>query len=80
MVEENSRHGRRSLGKRLLRLAGLAAVCALAFGAYSMWSGSRKAVTAQQAQATVPVQTTTVQAKSIEITRIGLGTVTPGRW
>jgi multidrug efflux system membrane fusion protein len=77
MAEDNSLHARRSLGKRLFRPAGLAAVCALAFGAYSMWSGSRKTVTAQQAQAMVPVQTTTVQAKSIEITRIGLGTVTP---
>ena len=55
----------------------LQACVALAFGAYSIWSGSRKTVTAQQAQATVPVQTTTVKAKSIEITRTGLGTVTP---
>ena len=65
------------MGKRIFRFACLAAVCALAFGAYSIWGGSRKGVTAQQAQATVPVQTTTVQAKSIDITRIGLGTVTP---
>ncbi len=77
MAKENSRRGKRSLGRRLLRLASLAAVSALAFAAYAMWSGSRKTVTAQQAQATVPVQTTTVQAKSIEITRTGLGTVTP---
>ena len=77
MAKDNSRHGRRSWGGRFLRLAFLVAVCALGFGAYSIWSGSGKTVTAQQAQATVPVQTTTVQAKSIEITRTGLGTVTP---
>jgi multidrug efflux system membrane fusion protein len=77
MAEENSRHGRRSLGKRLFHFASLVAACALAFGAYSMWNGSRKTVTAQQAPATVPVQTTTVQAKPIDITRIGLGAVTP---
>ncbi len=76
MADENSRQ-RRGWGRRLFRLACLIAVCALAAGAYSMLSGSRKAVTAQQAEATVPVQTTTVQAKSVEITRTGLGTVTP---
>lgn len=77
MTENDSRHGRRSLGRRLFSFACLLATFALAFGAYSIWSGSQKTVTAQPAQATVPVQTTTVQAKSIEITRIGLGTVTP---
>lgn len=77
MAEENSPRERRSLGRRLFRLALLAGVCALAFSAYSIWSGSRKTVTAQQAPSTVPVQTTTVQAKSIDITRTGLGAVTP---
>ena len=77
MTENDSWHSRRSLGRRLFSFACLLATFALAFGAYSIWSGSQKTVTAQPAQTTVPVQTTTVQAKSIEITRIGLGTVTP---
>jgi membrane fusion protein, multidrug efflux system len=78
MAQEILRHERRrGWSKRLLRVVNLVAVCALAFGAYSIWSGSHKTVTAQQANAAVAVHTTTVQAKPIEITRIGLGAVTP---
>jgi multidrug efflux system membrane fusion protein len=77
MAENDSWHSRRSLGRRLLSFAYLLAAFAFAFGAYSMWSGSQKTVAAQQANAAVPVRTTTVQAESIKITRMGLGAVTP---
>ena len=75
MVQENLRHGQRGWGRRLFRLAYLAGACALAFGAYSMVGGSRKAATAQVVATTVPVQTTTVQPKPVDITRTGLGYV-----
>jgi multidrug efflux system membrane fusion protein len=77
MADRDMLRGRRGVGGRVFQIALLAAACALAFGAYSIWSGSGKAVTAQQAPAAVPVQTTTVQLKSVEITRAGLGTVIP---
>src|ERR1700742_3249436 len=76
MAREGRPLSLRSLGSRFLRFALLAAAGAIAFGAYSMWGGSEESVTAQQAPAPVPVQTTTVQPKSIQITRSGLGTVT----
>jgi membrane fusion protein, multidrug efflux system len=69
-----SKHGR---GARLFQIALLVGACALAFGASSMRGGSEKAVSAQQAPAAVPIQTTTVQRKSVDIARIGLGTVIP---
>jgi membrane fusion protein, multidrug efflux system len=77
MAEKDMLRGRRSAGARAFQIALLVAVCALAFGASSMWSGSKKAVNAEQAPPAVPVQTTTVQQKSVEITRMGLGTVIP---
>jgi membrane fusion protein, multidrug efflux system len=77
MAEKDMPRGRPSAGARVFQIALLAAVCALAFGASSMWSGSKKAVNAEQAPPAVPVQTTTVQHKSVEITRMGLGTVIP---
>jgi len=75
MVQENLRQGQRSWGRRFFRLACLAGACALAFGAYSMVGGSRKAATAQVVVSPVPVQTTTVQPKPVDITRAGLGYV-----
>ena len=75
MVQENLRHRQRIWGRRLFRLAYLAGACALAFGAYSMVGGSRKAVTAQVVASAVPVQTTAVQPKPVDITRTGLGYV-----
>jgi multidrug efflux system membrane fusion protein len=44
-----------------------------------MWGGGEeeKTVTIQQMPAAVPVQTATVQARSVDITRTGLGTVIP---
>jgi multidrug efflux system membrane fusion protein len=64
-------------GVRLLQIALLVSVCALAFSAFSIWSGSKKAVTAQQAPAPVPVQTAAVQVRPVDIARTGLGTVSP---
>jgi membrane fusion protein, multidrug efflux system len=75
MVREDRSQVRRSLSSRL-RFALLVGAGAVAFGAYSMWGGHEKPVTAQQAPATVPVQTTAVQPQSVQITRSGLGTVT----
>ena len=66
-----------TLRRRLFRISGLAAVLGLASIAYWIASGSGKPVTAQQTQGAVPVQTATVEAKPVEITRSGLGTVTP---
>jgi multidrug efflux system membrane fusion protein len=55
---------------------------ALALAGYITWVEKQKAGSALQAAPAlpppaVPVQTTVVQPKSIEITRLGLGTVTP---
>jgi membrane fusion protein, multidrug efflux system len=77
MAEKNLPQTRRRASARLFDMALLAAACAFALGAFLMWSGSKKTVTAQQAPAAVPVQTAVVQAKSLDITRTGLGTVTP---
>jgi multidrug efflux system membrane fusion protein len=77
MAKNDMRQSGWSGGARLLLIALAVSACALAFAAYSMWSGGERTVTAQQAPASVPVQTATVQARSVEIARAGLGTVTP---
>jgi membrane fusion protein, multidrug efflux system len=77
MNTENPLENRGGAGSRAFRAVSAAAAVALAFGAYAIWSGREKPVTAQQAPATVAVQTSVVKPKSIEITRSGLGTVTP---
>jgi multidrug efflux system membrane fusion protein len=76
MDHEEMPQTRRGAGSLMFRVTLLAAVGALAFGGYAMWSGKEKPVIAQQAPATVAVQTATVQPKTVEITRSGLGTVT----
>ena len=82
MAEKRWQRSLRIAVARLFQAALLLAVCVVAFAAAVMWSGGEKdgkenAVIAQQAPAAVPVQTTTVQTKSVDIARTGLGTVVP---
>ena len=82
MAEKRWQRSLRIAVARLFQAALLLAACVVAFAAAVMWSGGEKdgkenAVIAQQAPAAVPVQTTTVQTKSVDIARTGLGTVVP---
>ncbi len=77
MPADDRSQTRRSAVSRLTRFVFLAGAAVLAFAAYIMWGAQDKPVTAQQAPTAVAVQTTVVQPQSVEITRSGLGTVTP---
>jgi multidrug efflux system membrane fusion protein len=84
MVKKNVLQGLGNAVGRLFQVASLIAACALAFAVALMWDGSgkdgkekEKAVTVEQTAApAVPVQITKIQARSVDIARIGLGTVT----
>ncbi len=77
MSTDNHPRGHPIFMARLARIVFVVSTAILAFGAYSTWGGHKNPVTAQPAPATVPVRTAAVKAKSVEITRGGLGTVTP---
>jgi multidrug efflux system membrane fusion protein len=62
--------------KNLFRLAFVAALLIAAFGAYFFWGAREKPAAAQQTQAPIGVQTASVHRQAVDISRMGLGTVT----
>ncbi len=73
MTKQAERHRKPFAG--LGRFLILAALAAVAYGAFREWGTGEKQLAAQPAPPAVPVQMATVEPQSVQITRSGLGTV-----